>query len=55
MKKDLMIDYRDSNNNICRKVIDNMEFCVHDGDAYFISDNERYRVPLERVIQVYTN
>ena len=55
MEKYLMIDYRDNNGTICRKTIDNMEFCVHDGDAYFISNDEQYMVPLERVIQVYIN
>ena len=55
MKNNLMIDYRDEKENICRKVIDDMEFCVRDGYAYFISDGIKYRVPLEGIIQVYTN
>ena len=51
----LMIDYRDDSGNIKRKEIDDMEFCVRDGSAYFISDGRRLFVPLEQVIQVYTN
>lgn len=55
MEKDLMIDYRNEFEQICRKVIDDMEFCVRNGAAYFISSGEKYRVPLEDVIQVYLN
>ena len=44
MGKELMIDY-----------LDEMEFCVRDGDAYFISEGEKDCVPLEKVFQVYTN
>lgn len=51
--KVMMIDYRDDEENICRKVIDDMEFCVRKGNAYFISDKTKYEVPLESVIQVY--
>ena len=54
-EKVMMIDYRDTNATIRRKVIDNMEFCVHDGVVYFISDEQKYSVPLEDVIQVYTS
>lgn len=53
--KNLMIDYRNESGNICRKIIDDMEFCVREGYAYFISDGTRYKVPLEDVIQMYTN
>ena len=53
MEKMMMIDYRDANGTIRRKTIDNMEFCVRDGDAYFISEGAKYSVPLEDVIQVY--
>ena len=53
MDKNLMIDYRNDEDMICRKVIDDMEFCVRDGYAYFISEEIKYRVPLDGVIQVY--
>lgn len=53
--KELMIDYRDANNKIFRKTIDNMEFCVRHGKAYFFSGGKRFEIPLELVIQVYTN
>lgn len=52
-EKVMMIDYRDANATIRRKEIDNMEFCVRNGAAYFISDGIKYSVPLEDVIQVY--
>lgn len=55
MQKNLMIDYRDDEDIIRRKVIDDMEFCVRDGYAYFISEGIKYRVTLEGIIQVYTN
>lgn len=55
MGNELMIDYLDEYGVIRRKVIDDMEFCVRDGDAYFISEGEKYCVPLEKVFQVYTN
>ena len=54
MKKEMMIGYRDEEDEIHRKVIDDMEFCVRKGIAYFISDGIKYQVPLEDVIQVYT-
>ena len=53
-EKEMMIDYRNANEMICRKVIDNMEFCVRDGYVYFISCGKRYQTPLDSVIQVYT-
>lgn len=55
MDKVMMIDYRNDQEEICRKVIDNMEFCVHEGEVYFISDNEKINVQLASVIQVYLN
>lgn len=55
MTKNLMIDYRNNKGNVCRKVIDDMEFCVREGHAYFISGGIKYSVPLEDVIQMYTN
>lgn len=55
MDRELMIDYRNEFEQICRMVIDDMEFCVRNGVAYFISDGRKYHVPLEDVIQVYTN
>ena len=54
MNKNLMIDFRDEEEEIQRKVIDDMEFCVRNGNAYFISDGTRHEVPLDHVIQVYT-
>ncbi len=54
MEKMLMIDYRDNFGTIYRKVIDNMEFCVRNGHAYFISDGVKYSVDLENISQVYT-
>jgi len=51
--KVMMIDYRDEEENIRRRVVDDMEFCVRKGNAYFISDHVKYEVPLESVIQVY--
>lgn len=54
MEKELMIDYRDENMDVRRKVIDDMEFCVRDSYAYFISAGKKYSVPLDSVIQVYT-
>lgn len=49
----MMIDYRNEKGNICRRSIDNMEFCIRDGEAYFISNGIKYHVPIERIIQVY--
>lgn len=54
MDIEMMIDYRTNDGMICRKVIDNMEFCVKEGRAYFVSRGERYSVVLRNVIQVYT-
>lgn len=55
MKKTMMIDYRNDNGTICRKEMDDCEFCVRDGNAYFISDGRKYCIPLDHVIQVYLN
>ena len=55
MNKTMMIDYRDDMEEICRKQIDDMEFCVRRGYAWFISNGTRYSIPLESVIQVYLN
>lgn len=55
MEKVMMIDYRDANRIIHRKSVDDMEFCVHEGEVYFISDRVKYHIPLECVIQVYMN
>lgn len=54
MEKVMMIDYRNEAMEVCRKVIDDMEFCVRDSFAYFISAGRKYSVPLDSVIQVYT-
>ena len=50
----MMIDYRNDNGAFVRKTIDNNEFCVRDEYAYFMSDGERIRVPLQNMSQVYT-
>ena len=54
MEKEMMIDYRDEAMEVCRKVIDDMEFCVREQNVYFISNGQRYNILLENVIQVYT-
>lgn len=54
MGKELMIDYRNESMEICRNVIDNMEFCVRGQNVYFISNGRKYSILLENVIQVYT-
>ena len=53
--RELMIDYRNEKDVFVRRVIDDMEFCVRDGNAYFISDEIKYCIPLEQVVQMYTN
>lgn len=51
----MIIDYRKENEDgFVRRKIDDMEFCVRDGDMYFISEGIRYCIPLERCSQVYT-
>ena len=54
MEKNLMIDYRNDEDMICRKVIDDMEFCVRGQNVYFVSNGKKYNILLENVIQVYT-
>ena len=57
-EKAMFIDYRehldDDKTKFIRKVVDNYEFCVRDGIAYFSSCGQFYQVPLEDVSQVYT-
>lgn len=53
MKKQLMIDYRDGKGGFVRKVIDNFEFCVRDGIAYFVSDGRSCQVAVENISQMY--
>ena len=54
MDKTMMIDYRnDTTGVIVRKEIDDAEFCVRDGKAWFISKGEKISTPLDTVIQVY--
>ena len=58
--KELMIDYRDGINpdgstHFVRKTIDDFEFCIRDGVAYFISDGKKYHVSVSEISQVYTN
>lgn len=54
MEKRMMIDYRDENGIICRKTIDNFEFCIREDIAYFISEGVKCQVPLTDISQVYT-
>lgn len=56
MKKEILlqIDYRNQDEKIIRKPIDNCEFCVRDGMAYFESRGAKVCVPLEKIIQMYT-
>lgn len=55
MEKVMMIDYRNDNDEFVRKEIDDMEFCVRNGNVYFISDGEKFCIQLESVSQVYLN
>ena len=55
VEREMMIDYRDSKGTIRRKHIDDMEFCVKDGEVFFISDEQKYCIQLENVCQVYVN
>ena len=53
-EKQMMIDYHNEDEDgFERKPIDDNEFCVRQGDMYFMSDGERYCIPLERCSQVY--
>ncbi len=58
-EKEMYIDYRESKNHdgtvkFIRKTIDNFEFCVREGMAYFMSGGQSFQVPLECVSQIYT-
>ena len=56
MEKQMMIDYRkDDGEGFERKVIDDMEFCVRQGDMYFISEGVKYCIPLDQCSQVFIN
>ena len=50
----MMIDYRDGNGNPVRRIIDDFEFCVRDGTAYFSSNGEIMNIPIEDISQIYT-
>ena len=52
--KNMMIDYKNDEGIFVRRVIDNYEFCIHEGDAYFISEGVKYKVPIQDISQVYT-
>ena len=54
MKKQLMIDYRDEKGKFVRRVIDDLEFCVRDDVAYFISEGVKYAIPIGNISQMYT-
>ncbi len=50
----LTIDYlNDETGRFERRVIDDMEFCIREGIAYFESGGKRYAIPLENVSQLY--
>lgn len=49
----LMIDFRDEKGNMVRKMIDDCEFGVRNGRAFFDSHGERYDIPVENIIQMY--
>lgn len=53
MEKTMMIDYRNNDGDLFRKVIDDCEFCVRYGCAWFISEGKKFSVELGNVIQVY--
>ena len=54
MNKQMMIDYRKANGEgFERKQIDDMEFCIRNGNIYFVSDGVRYNIPIEQCSQVY--
>ena len=52
--KQMMIDYKNNNDEFERKAIDNNEFCVREETAYFVSDGVKMQVPLSKISQVYT-
>lgn len=59
-EKEMMIDYRgginpDGTTKFVRKHIDNFEFCIREGVAYFISEGKRFKVPIQEISQVYVN
>lgn len=53
MEKTMMIDYRNDEGVLFRKTIDDNEFCVRKGCAWFISGGTRFSVRLDLVSQVY--
>ena len=53
MEKRMMIDYRNENGDFVRRIVDDCEFCVRRGFAWFISEGTKYSVPLEDVSQVF--
>ena len=62
MDKRIMVDYRveeEKNEEIerefVRKAIDNNEFCIRNRKMYFSSDGEALKIPVEKIVQVFTN
>ena len=54
MEKTMMIDYREEVTGvIVRKEIDDAEFCIRNGRAWFISKGEKFNTPIDTVIQVF--
>lgn len=54
MKEALMIDYvNEETGKFERKTVDNMEFCVREGIAYFDSCGKTYSIPLENISQMF--
>lgn len=52
--KEMIIDYRNDDGSFSRKTIDNYEFCIREGVAYFASQGVPYQVPMQNISQVYT-
>lgn len=54
MNRKLMIDFRDiASGKFIRRAVDDFEFCVREGFAYFSSNGERYEIHLEDISQIY--
>ena len=54
MSHKMMIDFRSTvSGKFIRRAIDDFEFCVREGFAYFSSNGERYEIHLEDISQIY--
>lgn len=55
MDKILMIDYVDERSGkYIRTIVDDFEFCVREGIAYFDSNGRPCSIPVESISQMYT-